>query len=139
MKNYRQVLGDAYSSAEQIQNVDETFTFSNEVKGYIETIVDKAENSKAVLAVIITLMAHKIVVPEDDIRYHQKDIGNFSGRTIDSKFITPFIKEKNFPAMAESGWLTRSLEQKVPYDLNYPGAIKGSVLKPSCKSILLSA
>ena len=65
MTNYRQILDDAYSSAEQIQNVDETFTFSNEVKGYIETIVDKAENSKAVLAVIITLMAHKIVVPED--------------------------------------------------------------------------
>ena len=129
MTNYRQILDDAYSSAEQIQNVDDTFTFSNEVKGYIETIVDKAENSKAVLAVVITLMAHKIVVPEDDIRYHQKDIGNFSGRTIDSKFITPFIKEKNFPAMAESGWLTRSLEQKVPYALNYPGAIKPTSLK----------
>ena len=96
MTNYRQILDDTYSFAEQIQNVDETFTFSNEVKGYIETIVDRAENSKAVLAVIITLMAHKIVVPEDDIRYHQKDIGNFSGRTIDSKFITTFIKEKNF-------------------------------------------
>ena len=90
MTNYKQILDDAYSSAEQIQNVDEPFTFSNEVKSYIKTIVDKAENSKAVLAVIITLMAHKIVVPEDDIRYHQKDIGNFSGRTIDSKFITPF-------------------------------------------------
>lgn len=129
MTNYRQILDEAYSSAEQVQIVDETFTFSNEIKGYIETIVDKAENNKAVLAVTITLIAHKIVVPEDDIRYHQKDIGNFSGRTIDSKFITPFIKEKNFPAMVESGWLTRSLEQKVPYDLNYPGAIKPTSLK----------
>ena len=27
--------------------------------------------------------------------------------------------------MAVSGWLTRSFEQKVPYDLNYPGGIKG--------------
>ena len=66
MTNYRQILDEAYSSAEQVQIVDETFTFSNEIKGYIETIVDKAENNKAVLAVTITLMAHKIVVPEDD-------------------------------------------------------------------------
>ena len=34
MTNYRQILDDAYSSAEQIQNVDKTFTFSNEVKDY---------------------------------------------------------------------------------------------------------
>lgn len=51
MTNYRQILDEAYSSAEQVQIVDETFTFSNEIKGYIETIVDKAENNKAVLAV----------------------------------------------------------------------------------------
>ena len=60
MINYRQILDDAYSSAEQIQNVDETFTFSNEVKGYIETIVDKAENSKAVLAVIMLVIFNRM-------------------------------------------------------------------------------
>jgi DNA (cytosine-5)-methyltransferase 1 len=31
--------------------------------------------------------------------------------------------------MSESGWLTRSLEQKVPYDRNYTGAIKPQTLK----------
>ncbi|MDP2724172.1 MAG: hypothetical protein Q8O72_15555 [Bacteroidales bacterium] len=31
--------------------------------------------------------------------------------------------------MAESGWLTRSLEQKVPYDSNYSGAIRPDSLK----------
>lgn len=31
--------------------------------------------------------------------------------------------------MAESGWLTRSLEQKVPYDFNYSGAIRLASLK----------
>lgn len=96
MTNYRQILDDAYSSAEQIQNVDETFTFSNEVKGYIETIVDKAENSKAVLAVIITLMAHKIVVPEDDIRYHQKDIGNFREELLTRSLLLLLLKRKTF-------------------------------------------
>lgn len=31
--------------------------------------------------------------------------------------------------MAESGWLTRSLEQKVPYDKKYTGSISGKGLK----------
>ena len=62
MTSYRQILNDAYFSAEQIQNVDETFTFSNGVRGYIDTSVDKAENCKAVLAVFISVMAHKMFV-----------------------------------------------------------------------------
>lgn len=42
----------------------------------------------------------------------------YSGRSFDTKYITPFMKFK-FPkiAMRESGWLTRSLEQLEPYDL----------------------
>lgn len=96
MTNYRQILDDAYSSAEQIQNVDETFTFSNEVKGYIETIVDKAENSKAVLAVIITLMAHKIVVPEDDIRYHQKILAIFRAELLTRSLLLLLLRRRTF-------------------------------------------
>lgn len=38
--------------------------------------------------------------------------------------------------MSESGWLTRSLEQKVAYDWNYPGAIKEN-LKHSFLLLLL--
>ena len=43
--------------------------------------------------------------------------------TIDKNYITPWLRDHSFPAMAESGWLTRSLEQPVPYDLNYTGKI----------------
>ena len=38
--------------------------------------------------------------------------------------------------MAESGWLTRSLEQKVPYDSDYPGAIKPATLKTAFLSAI---
>ncbi len=38
--------------------------------------------------------------------------------------------------MAESGWLTRSLEQKVPYQMDYPGAIKPLLLKQAFLNIL---
>lgn len=37
--------------------------------------------------------------------------------------VTPVLKKMGLPAMAESGWLTRSLEQPYPYDFNYNGAI----------------
>jgi DNA (cytosine-5)-methyltransferase 1 len=93
-------------------------------------ILAKSESSKGVLTVVLTSLVYKIIHPLQDIRMHQTGItGGYSGRTFDSKFITPFLKSVNFPAMAESGWLTRSLEQKVPYDHNYSGAITPSSLK----------
>lgn len=50
--------------------------------------------------------------------------GGFSGRTIDTKFITPTLRELGYPSMKESGWLTRSIEQPHPFDKNFPGHIK---------------
>jgi DNA (cytosine-5)-methyltransferase 1 len=41
------------------------------------------------------------------------------------------MRKNNFPSMAESGWLTRSLEQNVPYEKNYTGKISGKGLKES--------
>jgi DNA (cytosine-5)-methyltransferase 1 len=96
----------------------------------LREILDRSESAKAVLTVVITSLVYKIQNPEQDIRNHQTSIENgYSGRTFDSKFITPFLKSVEFPAMAESGWLTRSLEQKVPYDSNYSGAIRPTSLK----------
>ena len=82
------------------------------------------------MTVVITSLVYKIQNPKQDIRNHQTSIENgYSGRSFDSKFITPFLKSVKFPAMAESGWLTRSLEQKVPCDSNYSGAIRPTSLK----------
>jgi DNA (cytosine-5)-methyltransferase 1 len=53
----------------------------------------------------------------------------YSGRSFDTVNITPFLKGKNFPAMAESGWLTRSLEHNQPYDKKYSGSIRPKELK----------
>lgn len=80
---------------------------------------------------------HKSLHPNQDIRNHQTSIENgYSGRTFDTKYITPFLKSVKFPAMAESGWLTRSLEQKVPYDSYYSGAIKPDSLKTAFLQII---
>ena len=46
------------------------------------------------------------------------------------------MKRVHFPAMAESGWLTRSLEQAHPYDLEYPGSIRPREIKTAFLSIV---
>ncbi len=99
---------------------------------HLDVILSKSESSKGVLTVILTSLVYKTLNPSQDIRNHQSSIENgYSGRTFDTKHITPFLKSVKFPAMAESGWLTRSLEQKVPYDNNYSGAIRPALLKTS--------
>jgi DNA (cytosine-5)-methyltransferase 1 len=97
---------------------------------HLSEILNRSESAKAVITVILTSAVYKILNPEQDIRNHQSSVQNgYSGRTFDTKYITPFLKSVKFPAMAESGWLTRSLEQKVPYDSNYSGAIRPESLK----------
>lgn len=97
----------------------------------LRVIVENAETQKAVLGVTLTSLVYKIYEPKQDIRKHQEGMkGGYSGRTFDTKYITPFLKDK-FPhfAMAESAWLTRSLEQPRPFNLNFPGKIRNTVLK----------
>ena len=54
----------------------------------------------------------------------------FSGRGLDQRVVTPFLRKNKFPYMqAGSGWLTRSLEQKHPYTYDYPGVITPPNLK----------
>ena len=106
-------------------------------KELLDIILQYSESAKGVLTVFITSIVYKALHPEQDVRNHQDGIPNgYSGRTFDTKHITPFLKQCKFPAMAESGWLTRSLEQKVPYDKNYTGAINPSGLKISFLSLL---
>ncbi|MHA0314508.1 hypothetical protein ACXYVX_03795, partial [Mesomycoplasma ovipneumoniae] len=75
---------------------------------------------------------------EQDIRLHQANMDNgYSGRSFDTKYITPFMKQKQFlGAMKESGWLTRSLEQNIPYNLDFPGKINDKVVKDAFLKIL---
>lgn len=107
------------------------------IRHNLEIIAQMAENSKGVLAVVCTSLIYKALNPNQDIRCHQSSIeGGYSGRTFDSHYVTPFLRSKSFPNMAESGWLTRSLEQKVPYNLDYPGAIQPRELKVAFLNLL---
>ena len=111
---------------------DDSFDLPHEIKQHINIIGNQIENQKGVFTVLVTLFFYKIHNPKQDIRLFQRKMENgFSGRSFDTKHITPVLKKLNFPSMSESGWLTRSLEQPYPYDMNYQGEISNPDVKKS--------
>jgi len=128
----QEFLNNIYVESMEIVGSDNEIKsdLQSSITSCLDVVLSKSESAKAVLTVVFTSLTYKLINPEQDIRKHQTSIaGGCSGRTFDAKYITPFLKSVKFPAMAESGWLTRSLEQKVPYNYNYPGAIRPELLK----------
>ena len=124
------VLQDAEKSNIDIQ-------IPTQLADSLDKVAVSSEDAKAALAVVITSLTVKIIAPTQDIRAHQAQLpGGYSGRSIDANFVTPFLKKHHFPAMAESGWLTRSFENSAPYDRNYPGILKSSELKSAFLNII---
>ena len=118
--NHSELLQEIYNLALTLTSPD----LSKDYQSLIETIANHALNKKGVYTVLISLLTHKIIEPTQDVRLHQSNMqGGFSGRTIDTKYITPTLRKLGLPCMAESGWLTSSLEQPYPYDFSYSGKI----------------
>ena len=132
--NHQEKLRNLYNLSSSIKDVRD---ISQEHQDYITTIAENVYNQKAVYTVLVTLLVHKTLFPEQDIRFHQENLqGGFSARTIDTKFITPTLKELGLPSMTESGWLTRSLEQPYPYALDYQGKISNKKVKSAFLEII---
>jgi DNA (cytosine-5)-methyltransferase 1 len=118
-------------------SVTEITDVSAEIQQLIQIIAQQANTQKGVFTVLVTLLTHKIIDPKQDIRKHQASmIGGFSGRSIDTIHITPTLKALGLPSMAESGWLTRSLEQPYPYNLDYNGKISNKIVKKAFLEVL---
>ena len=133
--NHRQKLLEIYHESYDLKNTDKQIP--DNISEYIEVIAQNCSKQKGVYTVLITLLVHKILEPNQDVRYHQSNMpGGFSGRTIDTQYITPTLKELGLPAMAESGWLTRSLEQPYPYTLDYNGKINNKSVKKAFLNII---
>lgn len=108
-----------------------------QIVSHINLITDNVEYYLGINNVLVTSFVEKIAHPNQDIRLHQAKMdGGYSGRTLDTKYITPFLKSKRLKSMVESGWLTRSLEQGYPYDLDYRGAIRNKAVKQAFLEIL---
>lgn len=123
-----------------LQKIKNKISTSN-MMSYCNEIIDNMYSYKGVYTVLITLLFYKHLNPDQDIRLHQSTLKNgnksgFSGRSFDTHYITPVLKQLDLPSMGESGWLTRSLEQNLPYDLNYPGKINKKSLKNAFLQIL---
>lgn len=133
-----EILESALLQARERTHDDVFAALPEHIAAALQTILEHAESQKAVLGVTLTSIVYKIHDPQQDIRRHQESMaGGYSGRTFDTKYITPFL-QREFPhfAMAESAWLTRSLEQPHPYDHEYPGKIRSRQLKAAFLSIL---
>ncbi len=131
--NHRELLEDIYNKSFDVSDILELKNLNKELM----LISGNVNKNKGVFTVLITLAVHKIIDPVQDIRYFQAKFPNgFSARGIDTKYITPTLKRLGLPAMAESGWLTRSLEQPYPYDFHYNGEISGIGMKDAFLKII---
>lgn len=111
--------------------------FDEETTNELNEVADRADNARGVFAVLTTLFVHKSLVPKQDIRLYQvKFDGGFSGRTADTKYITPFLKSVSFPAPSITGWLTRTLESSQPYTLDYQPAVRPLILKKAFLNLI---
>ncbi|MDR0903249.1 MAG: hypothetical protein LBM59_01295 [Ruminococcus sp.] len=134
-----EVLEEIYNSASKLALEQHTngSNISVEVISNADIIISRSESNRAVLSVIVTLLTHKIIDPAQDIRYHYARMENgFSGRGIDTSYVTPFMKKVSFPAMKESGWKTNTLAIDLPYDLNYPGIINPKEIKSAFLNLI---
>ena len=135
--NPSQFLEDTYNRALGLVDIAPIDLSPKQLK-WVESIVEKEENLKGVYSVLVSSLTYKSINPEQDVRYHKKELQNgYSGRSFDTKYVTPFLKSKKFfGAMKESGWLTRSLEQVHPFTLDFPGKINNKVVKDAFLQIL---
>lgn len=123
-----EIIYNNSASISDIKDIDD------EYKRYVVDIGKNSNKKKGLYTVLTTLLYYKYIHPEQDIRLHKKQFkGGFSGRGYDTQYITPILKKLGLPAMAESGWLTRSLEQPYPYNLDYNSAIIGDLGMPFLK------
>jgi DNA (cytosine-5)-methyltransferase 1 len=140
--NPGEILVRTYSLALREFERDAGQSFLNkltkEQRNYLITLVESGESLKSIITVVATCLTKKIETPKIDIRLHKKEMpGGYSGRTLDTKYVTPFFK-KYFTKFAakESGWLTRSIEQPAPFNLDFPGKIKKKSVKNAFLQIL---
>lgn len=130
------LLEKLYQNASNSKAVNK-LSIPDEIKTDIDIIVENSENFVGVVNVLITSLTYKIFEPNQDVRYHQAKLKDgYSGRTIDTKFIAPFLKSKGLKSAKEAGWLTRSLEQPYPYTKDYRGRIRNTDVKESFLDVL---
>jgi DNA (cytosine-5)-methyltransferase 1 len=139
-KTPTEFLTDLYDKSMSVVGSSDFITsdLKQKEKDLLDVVLQYSEQAKACLAVIFTSLTYKYFNKNQDIRNHQASIAQgYAGRPYDQKHITPFLKAHRFPYMQSgSGWLTRSFEQKVPFNNSFSGAISPKVLKTVFLSVI---
>lgn len=116
---------------------DETFEgLSDENKALLRDLVEgiTSEVGRALVGVAFLQLAIKAIVPEQSIRLHKGTTrrGSFSWvdgismRTIDSSYITPFLRQYGLLNVNKYGvFMTRSLAENYPYSKLYKAEMRG--------------
>ncbi|MHA1832448.1 MAG: hypothetical protein ACTSV7_00535 [Candidatus Baldrarchaeia archaeon] len=144
IKEPQKILEDAYNKAVGEFQKDKGKSFLSNLnakaRNWLTIIAKNCEKQKAVVSALITSLTKKLENPSQDVRYHKVELpGGYSGRTFDTRYVTPFLKKK-FPriAMKESAWLTRSIEQPHAFTLRprFPGKIQNKQVKEAFLQLL---
>jgi len=126
--NFNQILKELYTEA--IETKGYTHKLKPKTLENIQTIAQVPFNQKGAFTLLVTLSIYKIFLPKQDIRKYQTQIKDvFLGQSMDAKYITLALKRLGLPSMVESGWVTHSLEQPYPYNLDYEGKITHKVVR----------
>lgn len=99
------------------------------------TLIDSitSEVGRALVVLTVNQLTIKAIAPEQSIRLHKgnKNAGSFSWsegismRSIDSKFVTPFLRKNGLLNMNKDGsFMTRSLAENYPYTQLYKANLK---------------
>lgn len=72
MDKHIEILNLAYEKALDLtqKNESESIPIDLKVKEQVRSIVSRAEDNKGIIAVLTTLLSHKLVTPAQDIRNH---------------------------------------------------------------------
>ena len=102
----------------------------------IVSLVDEitSEKGRAMIVLLFIQLTVKAICPEQSVRLHKANNGNnqfswkegISMRTIDSNFVTPFLRDKRLLNLNKYGaFMTRSLSENYPYTSFYKASIRG--------------
>ncbi|MBK8898504.1 MAG: hypothetical protein IPN66_15170 [Candidatus Competibacteraceae bacterium] len=133
-------LNSAYEVAEENFNSKKyDYSISKDFKECIEKLSELSEKASTGFTNIVTCLAIKTALPDVDIRYHQVQIQDKTGRPagfnfrgLSEKVIYLWLNENSFEG-AKSGWQTRTFERPKPYMLTYDENI-GDIKEPFLKT-----
>jgi len=106
------ILEEAYKIS--IKNTAKSFVKNKEISEWLE-IVCLSPSNRACVRLLLSCLLAKVYNPKVDIRKPYTKIhgrGCFSGRSIDEKYITPFINNYNLPCNSTTAYLTPALRNR---------------------------